>query len=298
MFKRILLFLAVNLLVMVAGTFIISMVVSFFGLGPVVGQAGTNYTTLMVICLVWGMVGSLISLRLSRWMAKRIYNIEVLSPTGPQGQLVQKVHFIARAAGLKKMPEVGIYNSPEINAFATGHSKDASLVAVSTGLLTRMDSEEAEGVLGHEIAHIANGDMITMALLQGVINAFVMFFAHIATMAIDNMMRGEDGKGKGLGFFAGHFVYMGFQLLFGILAAPILMGFSRFREYRADAGSAKLCGKDKMIKALQALQRNYPQLKEDKPEFAAFQISSKRSFMELFSSHPPLDKRIEALKRS
>ena len=298
MFKRVLLFLGVNLLVMVAGTFIISMVINFFGLQPVVGQAGTNYATLMVICLVWGMVGSLISLRLSRWMAKRIYNIEVLSPTGPQGQLVQRVYAIARQAGLKKMPEVGIYESPEINAFATGHSKDSSLVAVSTGLLTRMDSEEAEGVLGHEISHIANGDMITMALLQGVINAFVMFFAHIATMAIDNMMRGDDNKGKGLGFFAGHFVYMGFQFLFGILAAPILMGFSRYREYRADAGSAKLVGKDKMVKALEALQRNYNQLKVNKPEMAAFQISSKDGFIELFASHPPLKKRIEALKRS
>jgi len=298
MFKRILLFLGVNILVMVAGTFIISMVIKFFGLGPVVGQAGTNYATLAVICLVWGMVGSLISLRLSRWMAKRIYNVEVLSPTGPQGQLVQRVHLIARQAGLNKMPEVGIYESPEINAFATGHSKNASLVAVSTGLLNKMDSDEAEGVLAHEVAHIANGDMITMALLQGIINAFVMFFAHLATMAIDNMMKGDDEKGGGLGFFAGQFVYMGFQMLFGILAAPILMGFSRYREYRADAGSAKLVGKDKMIKALEALQRNYPQLKVDKPEMAAFQISSKDGLMELFASHPPLKKRIEALKRS
>ncbi len=298
MFKRIVLFLAVNLLVMIAGSFIISIVINFFGLGPVVGQAGTNYTTLMVICLVWGMVGSLISLRLSKWMAKRFYNIQVLSPTGPQGQLVQKVHVIARQAGLKKMPEVGIYESPEINAFATGHSKDSSIVAVSSGLLMKMDSEEAEGVLGHEISHIANGDMITMALLQGIINAFVMFFAHIATMIIDNMMRGDDNRGRGLGFFAGHFVYMGFQMLFGILAAPILMGFSRYREYRADAGSAKLCGKQKMIKALEKLKENYNQIKEEKPEFAAFQISSKRSFLELFSSHPPLEKRIEALKRA
>ena len=298
MFKRIMLFLAVNILVMVAGTFIISMVISFFGLGPVVGQAGTNYTTLMVICLVWGMVGSLISLRLSRWMAKRIYNIEALSPTGPQGQLVQRVYAIARQAGLNKMPEVGIYDSPEINAFATGHSKDSSLVAVSSGLLNRMDSEEAEGVLGHEISHIANGDMITMALLQGIINAFVMFFAHIATMIIDNMMRGDDNRGRGLGFFAGHFVYMGFQILFGFLAAPILMGFSRYREYRADAGSARLVGKQKMIKALEALKKNYDQLKVEKPEMAAFQISSKMSFMELFSSHPPLEKRINRLKRS
>ncbi len=282
---------------MIAGSFIISVVMNVFGLGPAIGQAGINYTSLMVICLVWGMVGSLISLRLSRWMAKRVYNIEILSPTGAQGQLVQKVYAIARKAGLKKMPEVGIYESGEINAFATGHSKESSLVAVSTGLLTRMDSEEAEGVLGHEISHIANGDMITMALLQGIINAFVMFFAHIATMIIDNMMRGDDNRGRGLGFFAGHLVYSFFQILFGILAAPILMGFSRYREYRADAGSAKLCGKEKMIKALEALQRNYNQLKDGKPEFAAFQISSKRVMLELFSSHPPIEKRIEALKR-
>jgi heat shock protein HtpX len=283
---------------MLAGSFIIQLVINLFGLEPVTGQGGTNYTTLMVICLVWGMVGSLISLRLSKWMAKRFYNIEVLSPTGPQGELVQKVYSIARQAGLKKMPEVGIYHSPEINAFATGHSRDNSIVAVSSGLLDKMDSDEAEGVLGHEIAHIVNGDMITMTLLQGVINAFVMFFAHIATMIIDNMMRGDDNRGRGLGFFAGHFVYMGFSVLFGILAAPILMGFSRSREFRADKGSAKYCGKEKMIKALEKLKENYPKLKEEKPEFAAFQISSKQSIMELFSSHPPLEKRIEALKRS
>jgi heat shock protein HtpX len=298
MFKRIALFLAVNILVMLAGSLIITIVINAFGLQPVVGQGGTNYTTLMVICLVWGMVGSLISLRLSRWMAKRIYNIEALSPTGPQGQLVQKVYTIARQAGLKKMPEVGIYNSPEINAFATGHSKDASLVAVSSGLLNRMDSEEAEGVLGHEISHIANGDMVTMALLQGIINAFVMFFAQVATMIIDNMMRGDDNRGRGLGFFARHFVYMGFSVLFGFLAAPILMGFSRFREYRADAGSAGLVGKQKMIKALEALKKNYDQIKEEKPEMAAFQISSKMSFMEFFSSHPTLEKRINRLKEA
>jgi heat shock protein HtpX len=230
-------------------------------------------------------------------MAKRFYNIEILSPTGPNGNLVQKVYSLARQSGLKTMPEVGIYDSAEINAFATGYSKNSSLVAVSSGLLYKMDEEEAEAVLGHEISHIRNGDMVTMALLQGIINAFVMFFSHLATMAVDNMLRGDDDRGKGLGFFAGQLVYIFFQTIFGILAAPILMGFSRFREYRADAGSAKLVGKSKMIKALEALKRNYDQLKDSKQQFASFQISSKISFMELFSSHPPLEKRIEALKR-
>ena len=162
---------------------------------------------------------------------------------------------------------------------------------------TELSDDELEGVLAHEVAHVANGDMVTMALVQGVVNAFVMFFARIVTFAIDNFLRGDDEEGGGLGFFASMFVNMALQVVFGILAAPIVMGFSRWREYRADAGSAQLAGKEKMIAALEALKRNYNQLGEAEGSVKAMQISSKESFMELFSSHPPLEKRIQALKR-
>jgi heat shock protein HtpX len=296
MFKRLFLFLTVNILVMIAGSFLISVVLNLLGLGPALTAQGINYTSLMVICFVWGMAGSFISLWLSKWLAKRAYGVEVVSPTGQYGQMVQKVHQFSKAAGISTMPEVGVYQSDEINAFATGYSKNSSLVAVSTGLLRMMDSDEAEGVLAHEVSHIANGDMVTMALVQGIVNAFVMFFAQLATMALDNVMRGDNDNGRGMGFFMRHMVYMFFQVIFGILAAPIVMGFSRWREYRADAGSAKLAGKHKMIKALEALERNYPQLSDVESNQAAFQISAKDGFAELFASHPPLKKRIAALK--
>lgn len=298
MFKRFFLFFLTNILVMIAGSFIINVAMQFFGLGPVLTQSGINYTSLMFICFVWGMAGSFISLWISKWMAKRAYGVEIVSTTGQYSQLVQSVHMLAKRSGIEKMPEVGVYQSPDINAFATGATKNKSLVAVSTGLLQGMSKDEIDGVLGHEIAHIANGDMVTMTLVQGVVNAFVMFFAQIATIAIDNLMRGDDDEGGGgLGFFARTFVYMGFQMVFGMLAAPIVMGFSRYREYRADEGSAKLGGKQKMINALEALKRNYPQLSKPKEEgLAAMQISSKASWAEMFSSHPTLDKRINRLK--
>ncbi|RLA62989.1 MAG: protease HtpX [Epsilonproteobacteria bacterium] len=296
MFKRLFLFLTVNILVMIAGSFLISVVLNLLGLGPALTAQGINYTSLMVICFVWGMAGSFISLRLSRWIAKRAYGVEIQSPTGRHGQMVMKVHQLAKAAGITTMPEVGIYEANEINAFATGHAKNSSLVAVSSGLLQQMGSDETEAILAHEISHIANGDMVTMALVQGVVNAFVMFFAQLATIALDNVMRGDNDNGRGMGFFMRHMVYMFFTVIFGILASPIVMGFSRWREYHADAGSAKLAGKDKMIRALEALERNYPQLSKAESNQAAFQISAKDGWMELFASHPPLKKRIAALK--
>ena len=300
MFKRTFLFIATNILVMIAGSFAISLVMNWLGMGPVLTQNGINYASLMVICGIWGMVGSFISLWISRWMAKRAYGVEIVSPTGQYSGLVQTVNQLARKAGITTMPEVGVYKSPEMNAFATGATKNKSMVAVSTGLLSSMSTEEVEGVLGHEIAHISNGDMVTMALVQGVVNAFVMFFSQIATIAIDNLMSGDDDEGGGgLGFFARHFVYMGFSALFGILAAPIVMGFSRYREYRADEGSARLGGKEKMLASLRALQRNYPQLSSPKEgSMATMQISSKGKWIELFSSHPTLDKRINHLMRA
>ncbi|MCO4795002.1 MAG: protease HtpX, partial [Bacteriovoracaceae bacterium] len=247
--------------------------------------------------------GSFVSLWLSKWMAKRAFGVEIVSPSGPYGEVVRKVHEFAQRSGIEKMPEVGVYQSPEINAFATGATKNSSMVAVSTGLLERLSTDEAEGVLGHEVAHIANGDMVTLALVQGVVNAFVMFFARIATMAIDNIMRGDDDNGRGLGFFAYMIIYNLLYFVFSLLAAPIVFGFSRFREYRADNGGARLAGKHKMIAALEALQRNYDTLDkfddgiQRDNSVRAMQISSKVKWSEFFSTHPTIEKRLENLKR-
>jgi len=198
-----------------------------------------------------------------------------------------------------------VYQSTDLNAFATGPSKNNSLVAVSTGLLNKMNEDEVEGVLAHEISHIANGDMVTMTLLQGVINAFAMFLARIIAFAIDQAMRGDRDDGRGLGYFAYYIVVILFESVFLMLGSIVVASFSRWREFRADYGSAKLAGKDKMIQALQALQRNYPQLAlarsqgdNSKNAFKSMQISDRPSWFALFSSHPPLEARIAALRRS
>ena len=187
MFKRIFLFMLTNILVVVS----VSIILSVLGVGNYLTAAGIDYGALMVFCLIWGFVGSGISLLLSKFMAKRMMGVEIVDDRGPYGDLVRKVHQMARAAGIEKMPEVGVYKSPEVNAFATGPSKNNSLVAVSTGLLNQMNSEEVEGVLAHEVAHVANGDMVTMALIQGVVNAFVMFFARVAAFALTQFLRGD-----------------------------------------------------------------------------------------------------------
>lgn len=297
MFKRFGLFLAVNILIIAA----CSILMSVLGLNGYMTANGLNYTSLAAICLIWGMMGSVISLLLSKMMAKWMMGVQVVTEDGPHRQLVQTVHRLARKAGMGTMPEVGIYQADDINAFATGPSRSNSLVAVSTGLLSRMNDDEIEGVLAHEVAHINNGDMVTMTIVQGVINAFVMFLSRIVAFAIDQAMRGnDDEKGGGLGPLAYMFLVMALDVFFGILAAPVVAWFSRYREYRADAGGAELAGTPKMVAALQSLQRAYPQLaearKEADPAFRSMQISSKRSVMALFSSHPPLEERIAALK--
>jgi heat shock protein HtpX len=302
MIKRVGLFLMVNILVMVVASFAITFITGALGLGPAMSQNGINYASLMVICLVWGMVGSFISLFISKWLAKRAFGLEIVELNSRYSNTVQKVHHLAQSAGIEKMPEVGIYDSPEINAFATGATKNSSLVAVSTGLLNNLTEDEVEGVLGHEIAHIANGDMVTLALIQGIVNAFVMFFARIATMIVDNALRGDNDNGRGLGFFAYFIIYNLFSFLFGILASPLVFWFSRWREFRADAGSAKLAGREKMINALEALKRTYQSLEPKglkiptDSNVRAMQISSKIKFGEIFSTHPTLDKRIAALR--
>ena len=309
MFKRVGLFILVNILVMTVSVFVIGLIANFFGvdLSHSTADGGINYSGLMIICLVWGMAGSIVSLFLSKFMAKRMFKLQMLDERGANGELVRKVYELAQRAGLSKMPEVGIYHSPEINAFATGATRNNSLVAVSSGLLQNMSSDEAEGVLAHEVAHIANGDMVTLALVQGVVNAFVMFFARVVAMLVNQALRKNDGPG--LGPFAYMFLIIFFQILFGILASPIVFAFSRWREYRADSGGAQLAGKHKMIAALEALQRTI-----DRAEVApvgatqggaqpndasvrTMKISSKSKYSELFSTHPPLAKRIAALKR-
>jgi len=294
--KRIIFFIITNIAILL----VLSIFLSLTGFTGILQSNGIdlNYESLMLFSLVFGMGGSFISLYMSKWMAKSMAGVKVLK--NPSNEF-EKWYFNVVEKQSKildiKMPEIGIFQSQGPNAFATGSSKNSSLVALSTGLIQTMTRDEIEAVIGHEMSHVANGDMVTMALVQGVVNAFVMFFARIVTFAIDNFLRGDDEEGGGLGFFASMFVNMALQVVFGILAAPIVMGFSRWREYRADAGSAQLAGKEKMIAALEALKRNYNQLGEAEGSVKAMQISSKESFMELFSSHPPLEKRIQALKK-
>jgi heat shock protein HtpX len=281
----------------------ISIITNVTGIGSLFLSGGANYFGLFFMCLVWGMLGSFISLSMSKWMAKTFMGVQLITLDGPHRNLVETVHRLSRRAGLTEMPEVGIYQGEELNAFATGPSRNNSLVAVSTGLLRNMNDDEVEGVLAHEVAHIANGDMVTLALIQGVLNAFVMFFARIVTMIIDQQMRDNDKNGEGLGFLAYHLVYMLLQAVFGIFASMVVAWFSRYREFRADYGGADLAGKNKMIAALSALERFYPQLEnaevdDKKQNFQAMQISSKNRFLQLLSSHPPLKDRIQSLKES
>lgn len=292
MFKRIGLFILTNILVVVA----INILLSVFGVKPYLSANGINYQSLLVFCLLWGAVGSFISLQMSRFMAKRMMNLELVTETGQYGKIVRRVYEMAKEAGITKMPEVAVYQSEEVNAFATGPSKNRSLIAVSTGLLENMSEDEVEGVLAHEISHAANGDMVTMALVQGVVNAFVMFASRAATFAIDQVLRGDDEEGEGLGMFAHFAVVMVLDIAFGILAAPIVCWFSRYREFKADNGSAYLVGKHKMIAALKALQNTKDRLEKAEPQMASMKISSKESMLALFSTHPSLEKRIAALE--
>lgn len=296
MFKRISLFLLTNILVVAT----ITIVTSMLGLNHYVTSAGLNYSALMIFCLIWGFVGSGISLLMSKFMAKHMMGVEIVDERGPYGDLVRKVHLLARTAGISKMPEVGVYQSQEVNAFATGPSKNNSLVAVSSGLLNQMTAEEVEGVLAHEVAHVANGDMVTMALLQGVVNAFVMFFARIAAFALQNFLNGdneESEKSAGSGM-AYHLSVIVFQIAFSFLGMFIVAYFSRLREFRADGGAAKFAGKQKMIAALRRLQNKTDMVDDSNEQLLAFKISSKKGFMSFLSTHPPLEDRIAALERS
>jgi heat shock protein HtpX len=292
--KRIGCFLLINFLVIMT----ISLVLHIFNVQPHITRYGMDYNSLMAFCLVWGMGGAFISLLLSKTMAKWMMGVRIIEADtrDPMLQeLVKAVHTLARRSGLKKMPEVGIYSSPEVNAFATGPSRSNSLVAVSSGMLQRFNGEEIEGVLGHEVAHIANGDMVTMTLVQGIINAFVMFLARALAYAV---VRGGSKERSGGSYMSYYILTFIFQIAFMILGSIVVAAFSRYREFRADAGSAKLVGAETMIQSLQGLKRvvEIRDPNTDQAAFQSFKISSSSRMMSLFSTHPNLDKRIERLK--
>lgn len=288
--KRILLFLVTNLAVVLVLGIVLNVLAAVFGIN-MRGSSG-----LLLMAAVFGFGGSFISLFMSKWMAKRSYGVQVIEDprTETEFWLVSTIRRQAQDAGIG-MPEVGIYDSPEMNAFATGASRDNSLVAVSSGLLQSMSRDEAEAVLAHEVSHIANGDMVTLTLIQGVVNTFVIFFARVVAGLISNFFRSDDEEessfGGGMIYYLTVFVL---EMVFGILASIIVMWFSRQREFRADAGSAHLAGRDKMIAALERLRHGHESQLEG--SMMAFGINGKRSVSELFMSHPPLEQRIEALR--
>jgi len=294
MAKRVLLFLATNLLVILT----LSVVLRVLGIQPFLTREGIDYSSLAAFCLVWGMGGALISLGLSRIIAKRGMGVRVIDPgssdPGAQ-QLLQTVGNLARGAGIP-MPQVGLYESEDINAFATGPTRNRSLVAVSTGLLRKLGNDEVEGVLGHEITHIANGDMVTMTLLQGVVNAFVMFLARVIAFALAQAMRRDNSEGISFGLY--FVVQIALELVFMVLGSLVVMAFSRQREFRADAGGARLAGREKMVSALEALRRDIGNVDpRAQPAVASMKISGRGGlFGRLGASHPPLEERIARLR--
>ncbi|MCQ8118731.1 protease HtpX [Methylomonas rosea] len=288
---RILLFLATNVAIMIA----ISIIFNVFGLKGALDAQGVNLNIegLLAMSAVIGMTGSVISLFMSKWSAKSAMGVHVIEQ--PQNQteqwLVGIVAQQAKQAGIG-MPEVGIFDAPEANAFATGASRDNALVAVSTGLLRSMSADEVEAVVGHEISHVANGDMITMALMQGVVNTFVYFFATVIGHLVDRVVFKTE-RGYGPAYYVTQMVA---QIALSILASMLVMWFSRYREFRADAGGANLAGRQKMIGALRALQRSHEPA-ELPGELAAFGING-GGVQRLFMSHPPLEERIAALQNA
>ncbi len=286
---RIFLFLATNIAIMV----VISVIFSLFGLAGILDAQGINLdlNALLVMSAIIGMTGSVISLVMSKWTAKQAMGVQVIEHPQNQSEqwLLTSVAKLAQQAGIG-IPEVGIFQAPEANAFATGMNRNNALIAVSTGLLQRMNNNEIEAVLGHEMTHIANGDMVTMALMQGVVNTFVYFFASIIGHVVDRVIL-QNERNHGMGYFIAQMVA---QIALGFLASMLVMWFSRYREFKADAGSAKLTGREKMISALRTLQREYePQ--ELPGQLAAFGINGS-NVQKLFMSHPPLEERIAALQ--
>jgi heat shock protein HtpX len=287
--KRIFLFVATNLAIVI----VLSVVAHLLGIDQYLDARGGSLNGLLIFAALFGFGGSLISLAISKWMAKKAMGVEVITQprNATESWLINAVGAHARNAGIG-MPEVGIFESPDPNAFATGASRNNALVAVSTGLLQRMNEHEVDAVLGHEISHVANGDMVTLALIQGVVNTFVIFLSRIIGNIVDrNFFRSEDGRGPA--YFISVIVS---EIVLGILASLIVLWFSRWREFRADRGGAKLAGRANMIAALEALKSSHEPLPQ---QFAAFGIAdgtAARGFAKLRMSHPPLEERIAALR--
>jgi heat shock protein HtpX len=291
--KRIALLIATNFAVLL----LVGIVFQLFGIDEWLASRGTDYQSLLVLAAVFGFGGAFVSLAMSKWIAKMSMGVQVIERPSNEAEqwLVNTVRSHAQKAGIG-MPEVGVFDSPEPNAFATGANRNSALVAVSTGLLRNMRRDEVEAVLGHEVAHVANGDMVTLTLIQGVLNTFVIFLARVIGGLIDSAMRGNsESRGPGMGYFV---IVMVLQMVFGLLAGMIVAWFSRQREFRADAGGADLAGTRSMIGALEALRRAHSPSRL--PEsMAAFGINGERAqkLQRLLMSHPPLEERIEALEQ-
>jgi heat shock protein HtpX len=295
MIKRVFLFALTNILVLVSLSFAFNVICRFFGITP-----AAYYDYLLLFSVVMGFGGAFFSLMISKWSAKTMMGVRIIDPQTSDASLrrvVDRVYEYSRAARLSKMPEVGIYESQDVNAFATGPSRNNSLVAVSTGLLHRMETDEVDGVLAHEVAHIANGDMVTMTLLQGVINAVVIFFARVVANIVASQGRsnGDSGPNPVL-YMATVFIL---EIIFSALGMIVVNYFSRAREFRADAGGARYAGTQKMAGALRALQGTVGRMPPEQESLATLKISgrSRGALMALFSTHPPLEERIRRLER-
>lgn len=291
--KRVFLFLATNLAIV----FVLSITLRLLGVDRILDEQGVglDFNNLLILSAVIGFGGSLFSLAISKWTAKRMMGVRVIAQPGNAAEtwLVETVRRQTQAAGIG-MPEVGVFDTPEMNAFATGARRNSALVAVSTGLLNGMSQQEAEAVLAHEVSHVANGDMVTLALIQGVVNTFVVFLSRVIGYTVDRVVFKTE-RGHGPAFIITVIIA---QLVLGILASIIVMWFSRRREFRADAGGAHLAGRESMIGALERLRRGHAAPLPD--QMAAFGISGKLGdgFKRLFMTHPPLEERIAALRNA
>lgn len=274
----------------------LSIVLALFGFAGYRTPGGINHASLLLFCAVFGFGGAFLSLAISKWIAKFAYRIRILDPNGHLDNydrwLLETVHDQAQRAGLKKMPEVGIYDSPEINAFATGPSRNNSLVAFSAGLLGNMSHEHVAAVSAHEVGHVANGDMVTMTLLQGVLNTFVMFISRIIAFAVGNFVREE------LRFIVEFITIIALQLIFGVMASIVLAWYSRQREFKADAFAAGLTSREAMAGALESLGRSMGTIDRDRPQLASMKANGVPAALRLFSTHPPIEERIARLRNA
>lgn len=297
MAKRVFLFLATNLAVVIT----LSIILNVLGVGRYIDPEGRiQFQQLAIFCFVWGMGGAFFSLQISRFIAKKSLGVRLIDGRSGDADLDwlhNKISQLAQQANLP-MPEVGVYDSPEVNAFATGPSKRRSLVAVSSGLLRTMGRREVEGVLAHEVSHIANGDMVTMTLLQGVLNAFVMFFARVIAFFVAAALAGRsEQRDERPSYMVQWLVTIVLEIAFGILAALVTAWFSRHREFRADKGGAQLAGRESMLSALRRLMQTKELVDPQAGSLASFKIAGGKSWMVFFASHPPLEERIRALEQ-